>query len=77
MRMYKKINENNEKAVYEYLYGDYTLPYTGLVEINKIDEKASLIKSADGEGSPTKAAAYALMEIPKLGYPDLFTHNAA
>ncbi len=76
MRMFKKKDETNEKVIYEYLCEDYTLPYTGLIEIDKKNLKTEVLKAAAGEWSEKKAAACAMITLPKMGYPDRLTHNA-
>ena len=76
MRIYQKISESEEKAVYEYLWGSYKKPFTGLVEINKKANSASVLKPADNEWSAEKAGAYALLALPKNNYPQRYTHTA-
>ena len=76
MRMYRKISDDKDKAVYEYLWGDYDQPYIGLLEINKANEEVKIIKAADKEWSARKAGFYAMISLPKNGYPDRYTHTA-
>ena len=45
MRMYRKKSETSEKAVYEYLCEDHSLPYTGLIEINKKNRQSISVKA--------------------------------
>ena len=47
MRMYRKIEEDNDTFVYEYLWSDYKKPYTGLVEVNKKDLSYKVLKVVD------------------------------
>ena len=75
MRIYNKISETEEKAVYEYLWGDYKKTFTGLIEINKKNNSASVLKTADDEWSAEKAAAYALFALPKNNYPQRYPHT--
>lgn len=75
MRKYKKISESDEKAVYEYLWGDNN-SYTGLIEINKKKNSASVLKIAKGDKSAERAGAYALYCLPKENYPSTRTHTA-
>lgn len=76
MRMYRKISESEEKVVYEYLWGSYTKPYTGLIEINKKKNSASVLKGADNDKLPKNAGVYALYYLPKKNYPNQLTHPA-
>lgn len=76
MRIYQKISESNDKAIYEYLWGDYTKPFTGIIEINKQKHSASVIRVADGDHRPKYAGAYALICLPKENYPKRRTHTA-
>ena len=77
MRMYRKKSETSEKAVYEYLCEDHSLPYTGLIEINKKTGKASLLKLADNEVSAERAVFYAAKVLPGESYPVQRTHTAS
>ena len=77
MRIYQKINETKEKVIYEYLWGDYKKPFTGLIEINKKKESASVLKIAEGDNRPQLAGAYALYTLPKCNYPNRYTHTGS
>jgi hypothetical protein len=76
MRIYQKINENDEKVLYEYLWGSYKKPFTGLIEINKKNNSASVLKTADDDNRPEYAGAYALYTLSKNKYPKRYTHTA-
>jgi len=76
MRIYHKINETEDKATYEYLWGDYTKPFTGLVEINKKAYSASVLKTAKDDNRPKYAGAYALTALSRNNYPERYTHTA-
>ncbi len=77
MRMYRKIKEDNDKAVYEYLWSDYKKPYTGLVEINKKDLSYKVLKVADGDPRPEYAGVYAMTALSRNNYPETYTHTAS
>ena len=77
MRMYKKVREDDDKAVYEYLWSDYEKPYTGLVEINKKNLTYKVLKLADGDPSEEYAGFYAMNALSKNGYPKSYTHTAS
>lgn len=74
--MFRKKREDEKIALYEYLYEDYQLPYTGLIEITKQPLSAKILKLADGDWRPEYAAAYAKHVLPKNDYPDTYTHTA-
>lgn len=76
MRIYRKVKEDDDKVVYEYLWHSYKNPYTGLVEINKKDLTYKVLKLADGDYSEKKAGFYAMNALSKNGYPESYTHTA-
>ncbi len=76
MRIYHKIKESDDKVLYEYLWGDYQKPFTGLIEIDKKNESASLLRIADEDKRPRHACAYALYTLSKNNYPNRYTHTA-
>lgn len=76
MRIYQKIKETDEKVLYEYLWGSYKKPFTGLIEINKKNNSVSVLKAADDEWNIEKAGAYAFYTLSKNNYPQRYTHTA-
>ncbi|MEL3908057.1 MAG: hypothetical protein P1P64_03450 [Treponemataceae bacterium] len=76
MRIYRKKEENDKTVLYEYLISDHTLPFTGLIEIDKETKQAKMIKPADHEWSADWAVAYAQSCLPRENYPKQRTHTA-
>lgn len=76
MRMYRLKEKTGDKLIYEYLCEDYTLPYTGLIEIDTKTFETKLIKPADGELSEERARVYAMEYLPKENFPRTLTHTA-
>jgi hypothetical protein len=74
--MYRKIKEDNRKVVYEYLWGSYKKPYTGLIVIHKNKNSVAVIKAADDDRRPEYAGAYALIALSERNYPNSYTHTA-
>lgn len=77
MRMYRKIEEDNNTVVYEYLWSDYEKPYTGLVEVNKKDLSYKVLKVADDDPRPEYAGVYAITTLARNNYPKTYTHTAS
>lgn len=76
MRMYRRVSNDESKAVYEYLWNSYKKTYTGLVEINKKDLSYKVLKLADGDPSEERAGFYAMRALSNNNYPESYTHTA-
>ena len=77
MRIYRKIKENNDDVLYEYLWSDYQNPYTELIKINKKDLSYKVLKLADGDPNEELAGFYAMRVLSKNNYPAAYTHTAS
>ena len=77
MRMYKKISETADEVRYAYLWGDYTLPYSGEISIQKDTGSARLIKKADLDTEPSMSVFIASKILVQEQYPQQRTHTAA
>lgn len=78
VRVYNKIKEDSKKILYEYRYEFVSAPdFTGLVEYDKQEKVAKLLKPADGEYSADKPWAYVQTTLAREGFPQRYTHTAS
>lgn len=77
MRMYHLLKNDENSVLYEYRYETNEGPYTGMVEYNKQEKTAKLLKAADKERFPERAAAYVQITLAKKGFPERYTHTAS